>query len=195
MESNEETKRILEMVQNGRLTAAEGARLLETTLPNVSRATRICPLCAETIPEDAGQCPECGSNLAVALPNTGVRYGFNALSGLGKFLVIYLFGVCIWELLHAPWALMQPLAWFGEILAVVGIVSGVLILKGRSAGWTLGMVWAALQIVSPSIQGVALTQQVFHLGINFQFNGVGAAINLVGIVLLVLFIKAKPVSA
>ena len=75
--------------------------------------------------------------------------------------------------------------------ALLGLLAGIQILRGKSIGWNLGIAWSALQIVTVIIHRQIVNQQVFHLGANYHTNGQGFGINLVGIILLVLFIKAK----
>jgi hypothetical protein len=64
-------------------------------------------------------------------------------------------------------------------------------LKGNPAAWRLGILWAALQIVTVVVHGEVINQQIFHLGMNFQTIVQGLGLNLVGIILLILFIKDK----
>lgn len=192
MNNNDEMKRVLDMVENGRISAAEGARLLETTKAPATSGTAICPYCAESISAHAGICPECGSNLAVpftAQPNTDSV--FQSLSGLGKFLVVYTLLVSGYILLKLFFKFDSNSA-ITALLAALGMAAGILILRGQSAGWKLGMLWSALQIVPIIVHYQPINEQFFHIGIKNQINGQGLGFNLVGLILLILFIKAKP---
>lgn len=194
---NEEMRRILEMVESGRISAAEGARLLESASHSSGSGTIRCPYCAERVEPANGFCPECRSNLNAGTPGrTPTAGGFGALTGLGKFLVLYTLlvtGFWLASLLffgHGFFALSIPTL-CGTALSILGLAAGIMILKGRPAGWTLGILWSALQIVVVIIGYEAINRQVFHLGADFNTNGSGFGINLVGIILLILFIKAK----
>jgi hypothetical protein len=117
--------------------------------------------------------------------------GFHALTGLGKFLVIYTLLVSGIKLLSLFFSFSFG-AMVGVLLSVLGLTAGIMILKGRPGGWSLGILWSALQIITIIIRGQIINQQVFHIGMNFNTNGQGMGINLIGIVLLILFIKARP---
>ena len=191
-----DTRRILEMVESGKVSAAEGARLLESTRTTGGTGTMKCPFCAETVLPRAGICPECNSNVHVAPIPSASATGFHALTGLGKFLVIYTLLITGFWLVSTLLAgghffSMSPQTVIGSLLAVLGLVSGIMIIKGKPVGWGLGILWAILQIVEIIANYQPLNRQVLHLGINTVTNGSGLGINLLGIILLVLFIKAK----
>jgi predicted amidophosphoribosyltransferase len=192
MNNNEEIKRVLDMVESGRISAAEGAALLESAQTFTTSETTTCPYCAESIASDGGICPECGSNLAIpftAPPSAGS--GFQALSGLGKFLVVYTLLVSGYILLHLFFKFDSNSA-FTALLAALGLAAGIMILRDHPSGWKLGMLWSALQIVPVIIHYQPINEQFFHLGIKNHVNGQGLGFNLVGLILLILFIKAKP---
>jgi hypothetical protein len=191
-DENTELKRILAMVESGKISAAEGARLLESTRPVTPPETETCPYCAERIPIRSGSCPECGSNLGAAIiptPDSGT--GLHSLTGLSRFLVVYTLLVSGFKLFSLFFSFGFH-AVIGSLLSILGLVAGLMILKGKAEGWTLGILWSALQVVTVIIGYQIVNQQVLHLGINFNTNGQGLGINLIGIILLILFIKANP---
>jgi hypothetical protein len=194
-DNSEELRRILEMVESGQISAADGAKLLASTQQAEAAESLVCPYCAESISIRSGHCPECGSNLdAPVNPPMNHSHGFQALSGLGKFLVVYTLLVTGFGLVSTVLSDGMHLtesSLFGGLLALLGLLAGIHILRGKPIGWSLGIIWSALQIVTVILRGQIINQQVFHLGANFHTNGQGFGINLVGIVLLVLFIKAK----
>ena len=187
MNNNAEQQRILGLVESGKVTPEEGERLL-ASLEQRTRSRQICPFCAETIPAETALCPECGSALgATQASPTGTQggNGFHALGGLGKFLVIYTFLVCGLQFIPS-WNIAAVL------LAMLGIFAAVLICKGSPAGWTLAKLWAGIQIIPVVLNGIFLNQQGLDLKILFTTNGSGIGFNLIGLILLILFIKATP---
>lgn len=192
MQNDEELKRILDMVESGKISAAEAARLMETTRKGEPAGLRTCPYCAEAISNTDDRCPECSSNLDRPVPPLRGS-GFQSLSGLGKVLVVYTLLVSGSKLLSLFFSFGFG-AGIGVLLSALGLAAGIMILKNRSGGWGLGILWAALQIVTVIIHGEIINQQLFHIGMNFHTNGQGLGINLVGIILLILFIKAKPAN-
>ena len=191
----EERQRILEMVREGAVSPEQGERLL-VSLEQRSAGSQRCPYCAEEIPAQVGECPECRSPLVTGPAGSAARpagSGFHGLGSLGKFLVCYTFMVCglIW--------LLNPLGFaagavFAKMLAVLGVVGAVLICKGVRAGWVLSTIWAAVQIVPVVVNGILLNRQLLHVGINWTTNGSGLGFNAVGLVLLIMFIKAMPAA-
>ncbi|MCK4565161.1 MAG: hypothetical protein KAU94_10865 [Verrucomicrobia bacterium] len=191
MNRSDEQQRILELVESGKVTPEEGERLL-ASLEQRSRGHQQCPFCAESIPSETTLCPECGSALGAnhaspAMVQNGS--GFHALGGLGKFLVCYTFLVCglMWLLSLGHFRPSIAL-----LLAALGIVAAVLICKGSRTGWVLGTLWAGVQILPIVAAGAILNRQILHLGILSTTNGSGIGFNLVGVILLILFIKATP---
>ena len=187
MNRGDEQQRILGLVESGKVTPEEGERLL-ASLEQRSRGRQQCPFCAESIPAEIAACPECGSALGAnhaspAMVQNGS--GFHALGGLAKFLVCYLFLICGIQFIP-PWNITAVL------LAALGIVAGVMICKGSRTGWGLGTLWAGVQILPIVAAGAILNRQILHLGILSTTNGSGIGFNLVGLVLLILFIKATP---
>lgn len=191
MNNNKEMKRILDMVESGRISAAEGATLLESARISIaSEAT--CPYCAESIPAKSTTCPECDSNLSIPLSTAPVcSTGFQSLSGLGKFLIVYTLLVSGYTLWHHFFRFDFNSA-ATTLLSGLGLAAGILILKGKQVGWKLGILWSALQIVPIIMYHQTMNQQYFHFGIKNQVNGLGLGLNIIGIILLILFIKAKP---
>ena len=195
-ETGGDTRRILEMVESGRISAAEGARLLESTRSTGSSGGIKCPFCAETVVPNAGICPECNSSIHASPAPPASAGGFHALTGLGKFLVIYTllitgFWLVSTLFMGGHFFSLTPQTIVGSLLAVLGLTAGIMILKGKPAGWNLGMLWSGLQIIELFVRHQPLNRQVLQLGANFLTNGDGLGINLVGIILLILFIKAK----
>jgi len=187
MNRSGEQQRILELVESGKVTPEEGERLL-ASLEQRSRGRQQCPFCAESIPAETATCPECDSALGAnhaspAMVQNGS--GFHALGGLGKFLVCYTFLVCGLQFIPS-WNIAAVL------LATLGIFSAVLICKGSPTGWMLGKLWAGIQIIPVVLNGIFLNQQGLDLKILFTTNGSGIGFNLVGVILLILFIKATP---
>ena len=198
-EEQKNTKRILEMVESGRISAAEGTRLLESTRTTGESEPIKCPFCAETVVSRAGICPECGSHVhttpSATAPSVAAG-GFHALTGLGKFLVIYTllitgFWLASTLLFGGRFFYLSPQSVIGSLLAALGMASGIMLIKSNPSGWNLGILWAALQIVEIIIHYQPINRQVLHLSANTHTNGIGFGINVVGIILLILFIKAK----
>jgi len=191
-----ERRRILDMVESGAVSPEEADRLL-ASLEQRSSSRQRCPYCAEEIPAAVELCPECNTPLGTS-PSTGSTHGngagFHALTGLGKFLVCYLFLVCglVWLL---------NLGHFGPgvapsvLLATLGIVAGVMICKGSDTGWVLGALWAGIQIIPIIAGGILLNRQILHVGFIQYSGGGGVGINFIGIALLIMFLKAKPRSS
>jgi hypothetical protein len=118
--------------------------------------------------------------------------GFHALPSLGRFLVIYTFFVC-------GAILLINLFTFGflhslptVLLAGFGLTGAILICKESRIGWILCTLWAGIQIVPVILNGTLLNRQLLHLGISSTMNGNGIGFNLVGLILLILFIKSTP---
>lgn len=185
----DEQQRILDMVQSGTVTPEEGARLLDS-LEQRSRGRQQCPFCAESIPGEVASCPECGSALGAQIMPVETQQsgnGFHALGGTGKFLVCYTFLICGVVLLRGLFHFSLSM-----VLAGLGIIGAVLICKGSRAGWRLATLWAGLQIIPVVLNGITLNQQLLHLGMVSTPNGSGFGFNLVGLILLILFIKSTP---
>jgi len=192
MDKNE-LSRIVEMVEGGKVTPEEGERLIDSMTCRVQTMT--CPYCAERIPAGAGVCPECATTLDQApseLAGTQTRlHAFHALPRTGKFLVIYMFVVCTIVLLAGSgWGLslhdIVP-----AVLAGLGIVSAVLLCKGRPLGWSLAILWAALQVPVISVNDVELNNQIFGFDITQTTNGTSIGLDVVGVVLLIIAIVAR----
>lgn len=188
---NGETKRILEMVESGRISAAEGARLLESTRSTDKPGNIKCPFCAEMVIPNADICPECHSDLQASTTALALQ----TLNPIGKFLVIYTVLITgFWmvsSLLSGGAFSFSPQTVIGFLLSALGMTAGIMLIKGNPTGWSLGILWSALQIVEIIVNYQPLNRQVLQLGANFHTNGRGLGINLLGIILLVLFIKAK----
>jgi hypothetical protein len=185
----DEQQRILEMVQSGTVTPEEGARLL-ASLEQRSRGRRPCPYCAESIPSDVTICPECSSTLGAHMAPAAAQQngnGFHALSGLGKFLVCYTFLICGIMLLRGLFHFSLSMA-----LAGLGIIGAALICKGSRAGWKLATLWAGIQMIPIAVNGIILNQQLLNMRYIQTTNGSGIGFNLVGLILLILFIKTTP---
>jgi hypothetical protein len=183
---NTEAQRILQLIADRQISAAEGEALLDAL---EGRAQVRCPWCAEEIPGGREVCPECGEAIgrapAPAPQVQGLMHGLSTLDQVLAVTVILISGIY----------LLSHHAFFSQgvamLLAILGIVSGVLILKRNPLGWTLGIIWSAAQIIEFILAGHAINRQLFHLGGTFQSNGAGLGINLVGVLFLILFIKAS----
>jgi hypothetical protein len=178
---------VLRMVSEGKISPEEGEKLLDAL--ERKQTSRRCPWCAETIPATALRCPECHSDLARASGEARPGRGYRTLGGLSKGLIVYVFVVCGIVLLGRL-GHFTPVGIPQMLLAGLGILAAVLMCKGERAGWGLGVAWSCAQIVEIIVSGTALNRQFLHVGVTFTANGAGFGINLVGIVLLVLFLKA-----
>ena len=192
-----ELGRILEMIESGTVTPEDGERLIASL--ETRAQTMTCPYCAEQIPAGMRDCPDCATPLdsAPLIPSAAAAGagGFHALSGGGKFLVVYMFVVCAIVLLTSiGWGFaaheVAPC-----LLAALGVVSGVMLCKGRPAGWPLAILWGALQIVLVIVNGASLNRQVFHVGISQTTNGGGLGLNLVGIAIVIVAVMARKRTA
>ncbi len=78
------------------------------------------------------------------------------------------------------------------IVAVLGVIAGILLIKGKKIGWYLSMVWSFLQIFYIEVNGIIidLTQILkFHITLNMHPEAdfiIG--FNLLGVLLLILLI-------
>lgn len=193
MNGNQEMDRILRLVEEGKVSPAEGERLIASL--EARQQTMRCPYCAESIPAGLNVCPECATPLAAAsfAPPAArpASRGLSHLSGLGKVLVVYTFIVTAIVILTNLSVIMSPAGIFRTGLAVLGVAAAVLICKGRSVGWGLAMLWSGLQIVRITLGGYVLNQQGLAFSFNYSSNGSGFGINFLGILLLVLFIVAS----
>lgn len=197
LDKEQELQRILAMIEEGKLTPVEGEQLI-SSLEQRGRTIH-CPFCAETIPAGLGACPECRSSLVPAPGGAGPATGspprsgggFQALPGLGKFLVVYMFAVCLIVLLSSLRFGPSLRSAIPVAMSGLGIIAGVLLCKNNRKGWGLAMLWSGLQIPVVVVHGTELTKQFLHIGIIFTSNLNGTGINLVGIILLILFIVAK----
>lgn len=202
-EREQEAQRILDMVESGAVAPAEGERLLQA-LRGATRTT--CPYCAEQIPAADAHCPECGSALRIQPGQGGSRprgSGFHGLPGLAKALVIYLFvvgGVVLISMLGFHFGGIHPRILSVGLhpsivtsagLAAMAILAGVLIVRGKPAGWALAIVWSALQVVTVFVNGAKLNLQLLHVGIQWLTNGHGFGLNIWAVVLVCLFVAAK----
>jgi len=77
------------------------------------------------------------------------------------------------------------------VLAGLGIVSAVLLCKGRPLGWSLAILWAALQVPVISVNDVELNNQIFGFDITQTTNGTSIGLDVVGVVLLIIAIVAR----
>lgn len=180
----EELRRVLRMVEDGKLSGAEADRLLDRLHPDPQQT---CPWCAEAIPAAAAVCPACASRLDV-----GASRGVTpALGGLSKGLIVYLFAVTGIVLLSGLFGIGSMAALTQMCLAGLGLTAAVCMCRHLAVGWVLGTLWAAAQIVAVAAGGGWLNRQVLYLGINFVSGGSGLGLNLVGVILLVLFLKAR----
>jgi hypothetical protein len=194
-QNGNEMDRILRLVEDGKVSPAEGERLIASL--ESRRQTLRCPYCAESIQVGAAVCPECASPLArptfEPAGSAEQRDGYTRLTALGKVLVIYTFvitGIVLLTGLRLPWSWsLVDVTRSG--LAVLGMAGAVLICKGHRGGWVLGMFWAGLQVVELVVGGHVLNRQVLAVDFIFTSNGNGLGVNILAILLLVLFVVAS----
>lgn len=191
-EENNEMRRILQMVEDGTISPDDADRLIDELH---GQDTICCPWCAETIPSTETICPECGSDPYHG-PNMQPLHNITetSLGTLNGVLICY----CAVVGLIVGLSCLRNIAHLASIcqfsLAVLALFAAYMMFKRNPVGWTLGMVWSGLQIIEVIINRTAINRQFLHVGANFLTNGTGLGINIIGIVLLVLFIKARPCS-
>lgn len=195
--SEQELRRILELVEAGTITPEEGDRLVSSL--DIRQQSCRCPYCAEEIALGLDRCPECASPLYTAPPPPAPRddageSGIRALGGLGKFLLLYTFLVTAVVILTGIMPPHSAASMCQVGLAGLGLFAVVLITRGNPAGFGLGALWGGLQIPLVIVNHAVVNRQLFTININWIVNGDGLGINLVGIVLLILFIKARNIS-
>ena len=189
-EQQNEQRRILDMVASGHISAKEGDELLQAVNPESAPvAPSKCPWCAEQIPADLSICPHCAEPLVDASQTTHPAR-CDDLTTLDKCLAIIVTLICGIDLLSNLVSFSLS-AITGNILAVIGLCAGIFIFLRKPFGWTMGVIWSALQIIEITFFGEALNRQMFHLGINFNTNGIGLGLNLLAIGFLYFFLKAK----
>lgn len=196
--NEQELQRILSLVADGTITPEEGDRLVES-LEKRKDSIR-CPFCAERIAAGLEQCPECASILRVPPPPHSPPFqqtggGVPAMGGLGKFLLLYTFVVTSIVILTELRALYVPASACRIALAGLGFTAAFLISKGNPAGWTLGAWWGGLQAPLIILGHAVINKQLFTLSLKGSMNGFGLGMNLVGIILLIFFLKAKRAAA
>jgi len=189
-EQQNEQRRILDMVATGHISAKEGDELLQAVNPaSAPVAPSKCPWCAEQIPADLSICPHCAEPLVDASQTTHPAR-CDDLTTLDKCLAIIVTLICSIDLLsHLVSFSLSAIT--GNILAVTGLCAGIFMFLRKPFGWTMGVIWSALQIIEIIFAGEALNRQMFHLGINFNTNGTGLGLNLLAIGFLYFFLKAK----
>ena len=110
--------------------------------------------------------------------------------------MVYVLVICA-VILFSTFGIIFHVSGFGSggvvalVLALLGGIGAILLMKGNSAGWGICMVWSAVQIVPVIVHGHFLNRQVLHVGIISTTSGSGLGLNIVGIVLLSLFVVAK----
>jgi hypothetical protein len=192
-EQKNEMGHILDMVSSGKITPEDGEKLLNAL--EKSKNNVICPYCAEKIDGSSAVCPECKSNLrenniSVSLGNGKRGRSFHSVGGLSKVLIIYM-GVVSIIVLLGSFGFFSPKSLIPMVMAVLGLIAAVMMWKGNNVGWILGIIWSGLQILEIIVQRFPLNRQFFQVGINTLTNGDGVGINIVGIVLLILFLVVR----
>jgi hypothetical protein len=164
-----------------------------TELTCVGCGGAICGEC--TTPRARGPfCPQCladWNSPPVRDAAAGVvEVRGNRLSTAAKLLAAYTLIVSIWALATAAW--YQNLGWVpAHFLPVIGLTAGIMMWKRVPAGWFLGVLWSTCQIVTINLGSGWLNKQMFYLGANITVNQLGFGINLVGVLLLVAFIRLR----
>lgn len=111
---------------------------------------------------------------------------------MSKFLIIYMFFVCIIVLLFSFNSLFNIGPWvFPDLLALFGLCAAILMCRGKREGWIMGMIWSAAQIIVIIIGSSAINRQFLHLGVYSTVNGSGLGFNLVGVLLAIFFVTAR----
>lgn len=93
--------------------------------------------------------------------------------------------------------LLIPLYYFqyaiGLILGVVGLFGGIFLLKNKSSGFTLSLIWSFLQIFSMIQIGTfwISLQQLLWLGFSLGSPAFFIKINFIGIALIVILVLIK----
>jgi hypothetical protein len=125
---------------------------------------------------------------SISAPTRPPPANADVLTTLDKVLAVLVLFICgIFVLQHA----LPPSRIIGLAIATVGICSGVFIFKRNPVGWQLGVIWAAVQCVELFLAGTPINRQLYHVGLNFNVNGIGLGINLLAIAFLYFFLKAK----
>jgi hypothetical protein len=185
-----EEERIQAMVESGKISREEGDELIEAL--KASSKTVKCPYCAEEVSPRNRKCPECDSDIIFEAPNqaSSGRQRKSAPRVINGILIVYMLVVGALILVFR-WPPNQTLLFLPmKLMAVMAITSAILMIYDKKLGWYLGIIWSCLQIVLIYMSFGCLNKQFFVLQYYFLFNGNGIGINLVGIILLVLFIIA-----
>jgi len=192
-EQKNEMGHILDMVSSGKITPEDGEKLLNAL--EKSKNKMICPFCAEKIDGGNGVCPECKSNLrdnntTVSLGSGKRGRSFHTVGALSKVLIIYM-GVVSIIVLLGSFGFFSPKSLIPIVLSILGLVAAVMMWKGNNVGWIMGIIWSGLQILVIFVQRFPLNRQFLHVGMNTLTNGDGIGINVVGIILLILFLVVR----
>ena len=183
-----EKERIQAMVESGKISSEEGNELIEAL--KASSKTVKCPYCAEEVSPRNRKCPECDSDIIIAPSNqaSSGRQRKSAPRVINGILIVYMLVVGALILVFR-WPPNQTLLFLPmKLMAVMAITSAILMIYDKKLGWYLGIIWSCLQIVLIYFSFGCINKQFFVLQYYFLFNGNGIGINLVGIILLVLFI-------
>ncbi len=184
-----ETRRILSMVESGKLSAEEADRLLNEMN---AAATVTCPWCAEEIPADCRICPECHTALSSSPPvpaaGTHERVPLGTLNGI---LLCYTFVVGVIEVISHLGAFTSPAGVVRALLGGLALFAAWLMWKRDLFGWTLGILWSAAQIVLIVLHGAVLNVQFFCFPFITTTNDNGVGLNFLAILLLVLFVVGR----
>ena len=122
-------------------------------------------------------------------PEEPRRRSWRDLSMLAKFLAVYVLVVAV--VAGLPWGMGSFGGFTQTVLGWLGVAAGVLMTMARPAGWWLGLFWALAQALEVVVGGHALNRQCLSLGANFNVNGLGLGLNVVGVILVVLFVATR----
>jgi hypothetical protein len=163
--------------------------------------SRFCPDCGEPACDDClgpdGRCAACGSpqspsvDARTAGPQTPApeRRRFKELSTLAK--AVALFTLIIGVIAGVPWGMDSVPGFCQTVLGWLGVAAAVLMMRVHPVGWWLGLVWAIAQVVEIIVENEPLNRQVLFLGGSTTTNGVGLGLNMVGIILVVLYLCVR----
>lgn len=107
-----------------------------------------------------------------------------------KLLTAYTLVASIAALASAAW--QMNLGWVpAHVISAIGLTAGILMWKRAPGGWLLGVLWSAAQIVTVNLGRGWLNEPLIYVGSRASFNQAGIGINLIGVLLLIAFIRLR----